>query len=102
MKKILLQTTISYERDNWSIERFSKLADILAGIEDESGKKSFEVTARDRESLSSGDDRVLSKLDESDFDELWLFGVDLGDGLGSLDCTAIGRYRERGGGILTS
>src|SRR5690349_4343471 len=94
MKKILLQTTIPYEKDNWSIERFSMLAGVLS--------EGFHVRSRDRQNLSSGDDRVLSKLDESDFDELWLFGVDVGDGLSPNDCAAIGRFRERGGAILTS
>lgn len=102
MKRILLQTTIPYARDDWSIERFSMLADILAAIEDESGSKLFHIAARDRENLASGDDRVLSKLDESDFDELWLFGVDAGGGLGPVDCAAISRFREREGAILTS
>src|SRR5260370_41648178 len=102
MKNILLQATIAYERDNWSIERFSILADLLSKIEDESGKKMFQVTARDRENLSSGEDRILSKLDESGFDQLWLFGVDAGGGLGSQDCAAIDRFHQRGGAILTS
>jgi hypothetical protein len=94
MKKILLQTTIPYAKDDWSIERFSILADLLSA--------SFHVTARDRENLASGNDPVLSKLDGSDFDELWLFGVDTGGGLGPLDCEAVGRFRQRGGAILTS
>src|SRR5215467_10711723 len=102
MKKILLQTTISYAKDDWSIERFSMLAGILSGIQDESGSTLFHVTARNRDNLASGDDRIMSKLDESDFDELWLFGVDVGGGLGLDDCAAIGRFRERGGAILTS
>jgi hypothetical protein len=101
MKKILLQTTIEYAKDNWSIERFSMLADVLSAIRDASGSSLFQVTARDRENLA-GNDRVLSKLDESDFDELWLFGVDTGEGLGPLDCEAIGRFRGRGGAIVTS
>src|SRR5438477_12142206 len=101
MKRILLQTTITYAKDDWSIERFSTLADILSRIEDESGSKLFEITARDRQNLASGNDQVLSKLDESDFDELWLFGVDVGGGLGPLDCDTIGRFRQRGGSILT-
>jgi hypothetical protein len=102
MKNILLQTTIPYERDNWSIERFSILVDLLSKIEDESGRKVFQVTARDREILPSGDDLILSKLDQTNFDQLWLFGVDTGGGLGSQDCSAIGRFRQRGGTILTS
>jgi len=102
MKKILLQTTITYAKDDWSIERFSMITGFLSAIQDESGGKLFHITARDRENLASGDDRVLSKLDESDFDELWLFGVDAGGGLGPLDCAAISRFRERGGAVLTS
>ena len=102
MKKILLQTTIQYARDDWSIERFSILANLLSKIEDETGTRLFGITARDRENLASGDDRILSKLDETDFDQLWLFGVDVGGGLGALDCAAIGRFRERGGAIVTS
>jgi hypothetical protein len=102
MKKILLQTTIPYAKDSWSIERFSILADVLSRIEDESGSKLFHITARDRESLAAGNDPVLCKVDESDFYELWLFGVDVGEGLGPLDYTAIGRFRKRGGVILTS
>ena len=97
MKTILLQTTITYAKDDWSIERFSTLADVLSSIQDESGNKLFQVTARDRENVASGNDRVLSNLDDSTFDELWLFGVDVGGGLGLLDCEAIGRFRERGG-----
>jgi hypothetical protein len=102
MKNILLQTTIPYEKDNWSIERFSILANVLSEMQDASGYKLFHVTARDRENLASSDDRVLSKLDESDFDQLWLFGVDVGAGIGPLDCDAIGRFLLRGGTILTS
>jgi hypothetical protein len=102
MKRILLQTTIPYAKDDWSIDRFSRLAHVLSSIEDQSGSKSFEVVARNRENLASGSDRVLSKVDESDFDELWLFGVDIGGGIGPMDCEAIGRFRQRGGSILTS
>jgi hypothetical protein len=102
MKKILLQTTITYAKDDWSIERFSILADVLSGIRDETGSKLFQITARDHENLPSSNDRVLSGIDESDFDELWLFGADIGAGMGDLDCAAIGRFRQRGGAILTS
>jgi hypothetical protein len=102
MKNILLQTTITYAKDDWSIERFSKLAEVLSAMNDGSGSRLFHVTARDRENLSSGNDRVLSGIEESDFDELGLFGVDAGGGLGQLDCEAIGRFRQRGGAILTS
>ncbi len=102
MKKILLQTTIPYAKDDWSIERFSILTDLLSRIKDRSGSNLFHITTRDRDNLASGNDPVLSRLDESDFDELWLFGVDVGGGLGAEDCAAIGRFGHRGGAILTS
>ena len=37
---------------------------------------------------------VLSTIDRSDFDELWLFAVDVGDGLTPEDCAAISRFRR--------
>jgi hypothetical protein len=102
MKNILLQTTIEYALDDWSIKRFSILTDVLSSIEDPSGRKLFHITARDRENLASGDDRLLSKIDESDFDQIWLFGVDVGGGMSPQDCAAVGRFRQRGGAIFTS
>jgi hypothetical protein len=44
----------------------------------------------------------LSRLDSTDFDELWLFAVDAGDGLTVADCQGITRFRQRGGGILAT
>ena len=64
MKKILLQTTIPYAKDDWSIERFSILAEVLSAIRDENGSRLFQITARNRENPPSGNDRVLSKIDE--------------------------------------
>ena len=77
VKKILLQTTIEYAEDDWSIERFSILADLLSANEEQPGKKSFHVTARNRENLGSGDDRVLRKLDETDFDQILAFSASM-------------------------
>ncbi len=45
---------------------------------------------------------MLSTLHESDFDELWLFALDEGDGLTAADCSGITRFRLRGGGILST
>ena len=100
--RILLQTTIPAIEDDWNINRFSLMRDQLASISDEEGRTLCEVTARDRESDSDGNDKVLSKLDETDFDELWLFAVDTGDGLSVADCQGITRFRQRGGGILAT
>ena len=48
------------------------------------------------------EDSVLKRLDETDFDQLWLFGVNVGGGITSTECEAIARFRARGGGLLTS
>src|SRR5437764_155578 len=100
--RILLQTTIPSIEDDWNIRRFSLLRDHLASLKDESGKLRCTVTARNRETDAAGNDVLLSALDTTDFDELWLFAVDAGDGLSVADCQGITRFRQRGGGILTT
>lgn len=100
--RVLLQTTIPFTEDDWHVGRFSLLRDELASSKDESGNSRFEVVSRNRESDSAGNDPVLSTLDTSDFDELWLFAVDTGDGLTTADCQGITRFRQRGGGILAT
>ena len=99
---ILLQTTIPYAEDDWHIGRFSLLTEHLRSLKDESGDSLYEVSARNREANSYGFDPILSTLDESDFDQLWLFALDLGDGLTPTDCAGITRFRQRGGGILSA
>jgi len=99
--RILLQTTIPTTEDDWSIARFSLLANHLRTIEDDSGKPLFEVTVRDRDALGAADS-VLSRLDQGHFDQLWLFAVDVGNGLTPSDCDAIARFRENGGGLLVT
>jgi len=97
-----LQTTIPYIQDDWSIERFSTLAETLSSSSDEHGNRRFDVASRNRDNPGNTDDGVLKRLDESDFDQLWLFGVDVGGGITPAECEAIGRFRARGGGLLTS
>jgi hypothetical protein len=97
-----LQTTIPAIEDDWNITRFSLLRDHLASIKDDSGVPLYKVATRDREVDSAGNDTVLSVLDTTDFDELWLFAVDTGDGLSSADCEGITRFHQRGGGILAT
>lgn len=99
---ILIQTTIPTREDDWHIGRFSLLRNHLASISGEDGTPLLKVTTRDRETNDSGDDPVLSHLDKTDFDELWLIAVDSGDGLSVADCQGITRFRQRGGGILTT
>lgn len=101
-KKILLQTTIATTADDWHIGRFSMLTRHLASLRAEDGSPLYEVTARDREKDPTGNDPVLSTLGESDFDEVWLFAVDTGDGLSGDDCVGLTRFRQRGGGILST
>jgi hypothetical protein len=98
--KILVQTTIPRRPDDWSIESLTLMRSELAAREEDG--LAFEVVARDRAADPTTPDPVLSRLEESDFEELWLFGLDGGDGLTDADCSGIGRFRERGGGILTT
>jgi hypothetical protein len=100
--RILLQTTIPATEDDWHIGRFSLLGEHLSSLKDQRGHALYEVSARNRETNAGGDDEVLSRLDVTDFDELWLFAVDTGDGLTVADCQGITRFRQRGGGILTT
>jgi len=99
---ILLQTTIPDIEDDWNINRFSLLREHLGSLTDDKERVLYEVTARNREMDTDGNDNVLSKLDQTDFNELWLFAVDSGDGLTVADCEGITRFRQRGGGILTT
>jgi hypothetical protein len=99
--KLLLQTTIPPTRDDWSIARFASLAAFLREQKDEGGRPLFAVTMRDRDPLGAPDS-LLSKLDQSDFDEMWLFAVDSGDGLTVEDCEGISRFRRGGGGLLVT
>src|ERR1700689_4238739 len=99
--KILLQSTIPSTQDDWSISRFSLLSKFLREQRDERDNALFEVTSRDRDALGAPD-RVLSTLDQSDFDEVWLFAVDTGEGLTSEDCEAISRFRRSGRGLMVT
>jgi hypothetical protein len=100
--RILLQTTIAATLDDWHIGRFSLLGEHLSRLKDGEGQVLYEITARNREINTAGDDEVLSRLDSTDFDELWLFAVDTGEGLTEADCQGITRFRQRGGGLLST
>jgi len=94
--RILLQTTILFAEDDWHVGRFSRLHDRLARM------PNVEVTARNRGAPGGQTDPVLGVLDASNFDEMWLFAVDTGDGLNADECAAIGRFRKRGGGLMVT
>src|SRR5688572_13776400 len=99
--RILLQTTIPTIEDDWHIGRFSLLRDYLASLRDEDGQPLAKVTARDR-TPPGAPDPVLSTLDRSDYDQLWLFAVDTGNGLDVGDCAGISKFRRSGGGLLVT
>jgi len=100
--RILLQTTIPPTEDDWNIGRFSLLHEHLNSLVDGEGNRLCEVTARNRAQNAAGDDPILSRLDNADLDELWLFAVDAGNGLSVKDCEGITRFRQRGGGIMAT
>ena len=100
--RILMQTTIPFAEDDWHIGRFSLLRDELAALKDDAGNALCEVTSRNRESDAAGNDPILSTLDATDFNQLWLFAIDMGDGLTVTDCQGITRFRQRGGGIMAT
>ncbi len=99
--KILLQTTIPPAADDWSVDRFSLLAALLRQERDASGQPLFDVTMRDRDPLGVPD-AFLSNLGRSDYDQLWLFAVDGGNGLAAEDCRGIDAFRARGRGVLVA
>jgi hypothetical protein len=101
MIKVLLQTTIEPNPDDWDIERFSLLHGLLEHAADVDGRPAFEVTARNRGPVGQPDP-VLSTLHRSDFDELWLFAVDTGEGLTGEDCEGISQFRRRGSGLMVT
>ena len=96
---ILLQTTIEPTENDWHIGRFSMLREYLSSLRATDGSPLFSVTARDRDKVGAPDP-VLSTLDRSAYDELWLFAVDTGDGLDDADRAGILRFRARGGGLM--
>jgi hypothetical protein len=102
--KILLQTTIPYTEDDWTIGRFHLLRDYIGGLRGDDGAPLAEVTARDRAPDAGGDDPVLSTIASSDYDQVWIFGVDVGGetGVSAAECKALSDFREQGGAIFST
>jgi hypothetical protein len=94
MSRILLQTTIAADHDDWDVSRFTLLAEELRAA-------GHQVLARNRRA-GAGDDPVLVHLDDLGFDQLWLMAVDVGDGLTPAEAAAVTRFRCVGGGVLTA
>lgn len=101
MTKLLLQTTIEGDPDDWHIGRFSQLRNFFGRLRADDGQPAFLVTARDR-ARRGEPDPVLSTLPDSDIDQLWLFAVDGGDGLTPEDCAGISEFRRRGGALMVT
>jgi len=92
--RVLVQTTIPNIEDDWNVGRFSLLCNEIG--------KYANVVARNRENGPDGNDPVLASLDTSDFDQLWLFAVDTGNGITKPECGAITRFREGGGHVFVT
>jgi hypothetical protein len=92
--RVLLQCSIGETADDWHVGRFSLLREEMAKV--------AEVVARNREPTGTGDDPVLSSLNREAFDELWLLGVDGGEGLSPADVAGVNAFQRQGGGILTA
>lgn len=101
MHRLLLQTTIEDDPDDWNIDRFGLLRTFLEELRDEGGRPAFAVVARNR-AKRGGPDPVLSSLDAAGFDQLWLFAVDGGQGLGPEECAGISKFRDHGGALLVT
>lgn len=108
-RRILVQTTIAHAAEDWTIDRFSRLVQLLSEQRHENGdaqrdtnaQPMFDVIARNREP-GDAPDSVLATLDESAIDVLWLLAVDTGHGLHPQECRAIERFRRRGGGVMVA
>ena len=98
---VLLQTTIEGAENDWHVGRFSMLGEYLASLKASDGSTLFRITARNRGEVGAPDP-VLSSLDRSVYDEVWLFAVDTGDGLNADDLAGILRFRAKGGGLLVT
>jgi hypothetical protein len=92
--RILLQTSIAHDDDDWNVGRFSLLAEHLRSFAD--------VTARNRQADAAGDDPVLAGLSRARFDQVWLLGVDGGEALSEADCAGVNHFHREGGGLLTT
>jgi len=89
---ILLQTTIPDAFDDWNIRRFSKLAATLA--------ETHSVTKRNLQRSEDGIDETLVNLAEHGFDQVWILGVDGGEGLNSTEVAGLSRFWSAGHGLL--
>ncbi len=97
-QRILLKTTIPTTEDDWHIGRFSLLASHLEDCTDASGNR-HDVAARDRIE-ADGDDVDLVAAARGEFDQVWLFGVDVTNALSATDIENLQSFRAAGGGLF--
>lgn len=97
-QRILLKTTIPTTEDDWHIGRFSLLAAHLENCTDASGSR-HDVAARDRIE-ADGDDVDLIAAARGEFDQIWLFGVDVTNALSDNDVENLRTFRAGGGGLF--
>jgi hypothetical protein len=100
--RLLIQGSIPYANDDWHIGRFSFLVGYLASLRDARGNREVQVLARDRTPDGSGSDPFLRRLSRREFDEVWLFGLDGGEGLNAEERAAVDEFQRSGGGVLTA
>jgi hypothetical protein len=77
MQQILIQTSVPDSTTGpWGVNRFSALVGLLSSLTDAHGQPLYHVIARNRQADRQGDDVLLSRLAESEVDQLWLFAVE--------------------------
>jgi hypothetical protein len=100
MSRLLLKTTIGPVEDDWHVGRFSRLAAHLASLRGTDGQPLHQVTARDRVQNPAGDDVDLAAFAAGDFDQLWLFAVDVTGALTEADAANIEAAQKAGRGVM--
>ena len=99
-ERLLLKTTIGPVEDDWHVGRFSRLTEHLASLRGEDGTPLYAVTARDRVEDAAGDDLDLAAFAAGDFDQLWLFAVDVTGALTQTDAANIEAAQKAGRGVM--
>lgn len=99
-ERILLKTTIAPVEDDWHVGRFSRLAAHLGSVRDDNETPLYAVTAHDRIENGAGDDVDLAAFAAGDFDQLWLFAVDVTGALTETDAANIEAAQKAGRGVL--
>src|SRR5580704_15702111 len=99
-ERLLLKTTIGPVEDDWHVGRFSRLAEHLASLRGPGAEPLYQVTAHDRIENAAGDDVDLAAFAAGDFDQLWLFAVDVTGALTETDAANIEAAQKAGRGVL--